>query len=272
MSASDFHDQGLPFDLAVLVKRRQALRVLSSAGAAALLTACGDAPSIAQSPDGATCVAHPYETAGPFPADGSNTAHGTLANVLDNSGIVRGDIRSDIAQGPETNAPGTRLDLTLMLADVNQACAPLAGYALYLWHCDADGRYSIYQTQTHDYLRGVGVADEDGIVKFTTIYPGCYRGRSPHFHFEVYPSLEKSTDYKNRILTSQLALPDAVCQQVYDASRVYETSRDNFTVSSLARDFLFSDNSEVELEAQTVSLDGDPKTGYRGRVTIGVAA
>src|SRR6185369_5639030 len=113
------------------------------------------------------------ETAGPYPADGSNAN----LNALALSGIVRSDIRSSIA-GATGVAAGVALTVRLALVNTNGSCADLAGYAVYLWHCDRDGQYSLYSAGVtgENYLRGVQVSDSDGMVSFTTIFPGCYSG------------------------------------------------------------------------------------------------
>jgi protocatechuate 3,4-dioxygenase beta subunit len=270
------HDLGLQHDLAA-IGRRRALAWLGSVGLVAALGACGDSPFfdraeadvIGTAADGSQCVAHPRETAGPYPADGSNNAHGTLANVLDKSGIIRDDMRPSLDPAHPV-ATGTPLALTLQLVDVGRACAPMPGYAIYLWHCDAAGRYSIYDLPEASYLRAVGVTDNAGKITFTTIFPGCYRGRFPHMHFEVYPSLDKADDYKNRILTSQLAMPDALCGATYKANPVYGESIANFADSPLGRDGIFANNTPRQLAAQTPELTGDPTAGYRGSVVIGL--
>jgi protocatechuate 3,4-dioxygenase beta subunit len=219
---------------------------------------------------GVECIADPKETEGPFPADGSNRAHGTLANVLKDSGIIRADMRRNLGGGAETAAPGAPLEVSATLVNVASACAPLKGYAVYLWHCDAAGRYSIYDLPEANYLRAVGESDADGKVRFTTIVPGCYAGRYPHIHFEVYPSLAKATDYRNRILTSQLAMPADLCRQVYGSDPNYKTSPENFAKFPLDSDGIFANNTPKQLAAQTVSVSGGLAAGYRGEVTIGV--
>lgn len=275
----DDHDLGLPHDLGVLIQRRRVLAWLGAAGAAAVVGACGDGPvfgraeaeSVGAAADGSQCVAHPRETAGPYPADGSNRAHGTLANVLDKSGIVRADMRASLVAGQPV-AAGTPLELTLKLVDVGGGCVPVAGHAIYLWHCDAAGRYSIYDLPDASYLRAVGVTGADGTVTFTTVFPGCYRGRYPHMHFEIYPSLAKATSYENRVLTSQLAMPEAACEAVYKTGGAYAESVGNYAASPLVGDGIFADNTSRQLAAQTPTLVEDGAGGYRGQVTIGLSA
>jgi len=273
----DAHDLGLPHDLQ-MIGRRRALAWLGAVGAAGLLGACGDNPIFDRAeadvagtgPDGSQCVAHPRETAGPYPADGSNRAHGTLANVLGDSGIVRADMRPSL-DPKQPVAEGTPLELTLELVDVANGCAPLQGYAIYLWHCDAAGRYSIYDLADVSYLRAVGVTDTAGRVTFRSIVPGCYRGRFPHMHFEVYPRLAAATSYANRILTSQLAIPEHVCRSVYGAVAAYGPSIANFADSPLDRDGIFANNTPLQLAAQTPAVTGDVASGFRGTVRIGLA-
>jgi protocatechuate 3,4-dioxygenase beta subunit len=228
-----------------------------------------EAEVIGKSANGSECVAHPRETAGPFPADGSNRAHGTLANVLSDSGIVRQDMRTNLGNSGKA-ADGVALTLTVNLVDVGRSCAPLQDHAVYLWHCDAAGKYSIYELREATYLRAVSVSDARGQATFTTIVPGCYMGRFPHIHVEVYPSLGKATDYRNRVLTSQLAIPADVCKAVYNSAPAYKASIAAFARSPLERDGIFMDNTAKQLAAQTLAMTKEPDGSYRGSVTIGL--
>ena len=107
----------------------------------------------------------PEETAGPFPGDGSNGP-----NILAESDVVRSDIRSSFGSST-TVAEGVPLTIQLTVQDAE--CAPLAGAAVYVWHCDRDGNYSMYSDAAADenYLRGVQEAADDGTLSFTTIFP-----------------------------------------------------------------------------------------------------
>lgn len=210
------------------------------------------------------CVSEiPQETAGPYPADGSNASNQNL-NVLTRSGIVRSDIRSSTSG---TTAAGVPLTIVLNLVDSNSNCAPLAGYAVYIWHCDREGKYSLYSTgiTDQDYLRGVQASDSSGMVSFTSIFPACYSGRWPHIHFEIYPSLAQATGPSNLIHTSQLALPKATCDTVY-ATTGYSASVQNLARVSLASDNVFSDGYSTQLATVT----GDVTNGYTAQLTVGV--
>ena len=142
----------------------------------------------------------PEETAGPYPGDGSNGV-----NVLSESGIVRSDLTSSFGSASGV-AEGVPVTVNLKVYDLNGTdVTPLAGAAVYLWHCTNDGNYSLYSEAVADenFLRGVQETDADGNVTFTTIFPGCYSGRWPHMHFEVYESLDSATTYTNKLRTSQ---------------------------------------------------------------------
>ncbi|GAP37061.1 intradiol ring-cleavage dioxygenase [Piscinibacter sakaiensis] len=217
-----------------------------------------------------SCIADPQETAGPYPADGTNTASGSTSDVLTAAGIVRSDIRSSFL-GSTNIAQGVPVVLTLTLVDTNASCAPLAGYAIYLWHCDRAGNYSLYTAASESYLRGVQVSDSAGQVTFTTIFPGCYAGRWPHIHFEVFASQAAATTGRNAVLISQLALPSAVCSAVYPAATGYSASVGNFAGVSLSGDNVFGDNTAAQLAAMTPSFSGSVSDGYTASATIGIA-
>ena len=94
------------------------------------------------------------------------------------------------------------------VVNVDNGCKPLTGAAVYVWHCDQDGNYSMYGSATEaNYLRGVQEVDANGVASFTSIFPACYSGRWPHVHFEVYPSVSDATNATNKLATSQIALP-----------------------------------------------------------------
>lgn len=200
----------------------------------------------------------PTETAGPYPGDGSNGP-----DVLDMSGVERSDIRSSIGGG--ATAEGVQITLKLTIIDIANGNTPFTGAAVYVWHCDAEGNYSMYGDGIEDetYLRGVQVADKDGIVTFTSIMPGCYSGRWPHIHFEVFPDKNSITDATNNVLTSQLAIPEDVAGQVY-ALTGYTGSAANLSKITLATDNVFSDGADQQVAAVT----GDANSGYTVSIDV----
>lgn len=292
------HGHGLADDLPLLdaqIARRRALKWFAGAGTAALVTGCGgsgsDGGSVAvvsgtatptptptatatatptPTATASTCLVDPTETNGPYPADGTNTSSGTTSNALTASGIVRSDIRSSFL-GTNTVATGVKLTLTLTVVNVNATCAPLAGYAVYIWACDRQGHYSLYTVAAESYLRGIQVTDASGQVTFTMIVPGCYDGRWPHIHFEVFSSLSTATSGRYAALVSQLAMPAAVCSAVYADTATYSASATNFARVSLASDNVFGDNSAAQLAQQIPTLTGSVAAGYTGTAVIGLA-
>jgi protocatechuate 3,4-dioxygenase beta subunit len=249
------HDRGLAFDLNTIMARRRALQLFAGVGLAGLLAACGDSGGGTTSTAGAGSTAAgasatpiPEETAGPYPGNGSNGV-----NVLTQSGIVRGDIRSSFGSS-STVAEGVPLDIAFTVTDAATG-RPLSGAAVYVWHCDRVGNYSLYSPDAvnENYLRGVQTVGSDGRVSFTSIFPGAYAGRWPHIHFEVYPSVDEATAAGSPSATSQIALPEDACQAAY-ATAGYEQSVTNLAQTSLATDVVFGDGWEHELGTITGSV------------------
>jgi len=274
------HDQGLSHDLPRLVRRglgrRGMLGLVGGVGVAAVAGCAGEdstsssgstsgrpsppsgggpgggpggigAESDVQVADGEI----PEETSGPFPGDGSNGP-----NVLTESGVVRSDITTSFGSASGV-AEGVPLTLRFKVYDLaGDDATPLAGAALYAWHCDRGGNYSMYDGDAADenYLRGVQEADDDGWLEFTTIFPACYAGRWPHVHFEVYESIDAATSATQKLRTSQLALPQDVCEEVY-ATEGYEESVTNLAGVSLDSDGIFSDGYSLQMAKVTGSVD-----------------
>lgn len=138
------------------------------------------------------CILTPETTAGPFYLDPHL-------------------VRSAIDEG----RPGVPLALTLQV--VRADCAPVAGARVDVWHCDAAGNYSGFAAQGSDrtastrgetFLRGTQFSDAGGVVRFQTIYPGWYRGRTVHIHQRIF--LDDRT-----VLTSQVFFPEAASAAVF---------------------------------------------------------
>ncbi len=267
-------DQGLQFDIGTLLSRRGLLGLLGGGAAMAALTACGATTEVAASaatptPTAATATAAagalteiPDETAGPYPGDGSNGA-----DVLEQSGVVRSDIRSSFGSSTRT-APGVPMTLELTMVDMANGNVPMVDAAVYVWHCDRDGNYSMYSNGVtgENYLRGVQVTDAQGVVRYTSIFPACYSGRWPHIHFEVYPDQASIIDATKAVCTSQVALPKEVCDTVY-ATTGYSQSVKNLASLSLKSDNVFGDDGG---EHQLATVSGDVTSGYTVRLTVGV--
>lgn len=299
------HGAGLADDLPRLaqqmVARRRALSLFGGAGLATLLAGCGgsDSGTVSSSSTSSTsttttstgttstgttttgtttttttttssCIADPAETAGPYPADGTNSSSGSTNDVLTATGVVRSDIRASFISSL-TVATGVQVTITLTLVNAANSCSPLSGYAIYLWHCDQSGNYSLYGAPSESYLRGVQVTDSNGQVTFTTIFPACYDGRWPHMHFEIFKSLSVATTGKNATLTSQLAMPTAICTTVYNGASGYSSSVTNFAKVSLSSDGVFGDDTTAQIAQMTPTMTGSVSTGYVATAIIGVS-
>lgn len=292
------HDKGLEFDLNTMLSRRRTLGLVLGAGVAASLAACSQAEggsststssaagsgttAASAAPTAATatsasatptaqvtralaeCTANsvdtPEETGGPYPADGSNGP-----DVLTASGVVRQDIVSSFGAST-TKAEGIPLTVTLTLLDNAQGCKPLAGAAVYVWHATRDGKYSLYDQglENENFLRGVQEADANGQLSFTTIFPGAYNGRWPHIHFEVFESMSNATAAGQILRTSQIAMTEASCNEVY-ASAGYESSQQNFPKTPLARDMVFGDDGGIH---QLASTAGSVSAGFTAALNV----
>jgi protocatechuate 3,4-dioxygenase beta subunit len=220
------------------LSRRQAFAGLGSVTMGALIAACDDdddqpKASSSSSSDrksdfdrGAHCTQTAELTEGPFYFEVDK---------------VRSDIRED-----RTGAP---LHLGIRVRSAPK-CDPMKDAVVDVWHCDAEGSYS---EPGETYLRGLQVTDSDGIVEFTTIYPGWYPGRTVHIHAKVH--LDKRT-----VLTTQLYFDDQVSASVYvDDPYPGESNRDGFN----STDPLYRKALELTLSRQ--------RQGYRGLITLDVA-
>jgi protocatechuate 3,4-dioxygenase beta subunit len=240
----DETDRGLVYDLGTLDRRRM-LQLLGFGGiSAGMFVIAGCTPGAGTSPS----------ASGP--------------DVLDQSGVVRQDIRSSFGSST-TTAQGVPLTIQLTIQDATD-CVPIAGAAVYLWHCDRDGNYSLYSqaAANENYLRGVQEADADGVVTFESIFPACYSGRWPHVHFEVYPSLDMATNENNKIATSQIALPKDICDQVY-ATDGYGQSVQTLSQVSLATDMVFRDDGAAH---QLGTISGSVADGLQVALVVPVGA
>lgn len=283
----DEDHRGLIYDIRTLIDRRRMLGIFGGIAATTLLAACAPAASETsgspagtpgapaqggpgEGPGGAAPGSDdgdllegevPNETAGPYPADGSNGV-----NVLDDSGIVRSDIRSSFGSS-RTTAQGVPLEIVLTVRDASTGKA-LAGAGVYLWHCDRAGDYSLYSdgAKNENYLRGVQQTDDTGTVRFSSIYPACYSGRWPHIHFEVYQDVATAVATGPIVKTSQIALPEETNEKVY-ATSGYERSVRNAAQVSLTADTVFGDDGGI---LQLATMTGSVAQGYTAALSIAI--
>jgi protocatechuate 3,4-dioxygenase beta subunit len=203
--------------------------------------------------DGSTsgsCTATSSETAGPYP-------------TITPSSYVR----SNIVDGQS----GVPLTIKITIKNTNNSCAALSGALVDIWHCTAVGYYSEYTdtpgggyatvdyTASH-FLRGRQTTDSDGLVTFTSIFPGWYSPRAPHIHAHIYNSAGTS------LLVTQIAFPTDVCNTVYTTATDYKAHGTQDTANTA--DMVFSDSLTTELSTVT----GSVSAGYVLTHTIYVSA
>lgn len=188
------------------------------------------------------CEVSPNETRGPFP-------------IKSPSELMRANIVAD--------RQGIALLINLKIQSQGEACSPIPGVQVDIWHCDAAGHYSEYggvRLQEKDYtkvsfLRGRQTADENGEVSFISIFPGWYPGRAPHLHVDILKN-------DKILLSTQIAFPEESTAEVY-ASRGYHGKED----TPNSEDGVFW-NSLAGNMADAVT--GSPQDGYTLRKVITV--
>ncbi|KAH9120531.1 hypothetical protein AeMF1_007352, partial [Aphanomyces euteiches] len=115
------------------------------------------------------CVLEPEVTQGPYYVKGE---------------LIRNDVRE--------SQPGIDLFADIQVIDIN-TCEPVSALYLDFWHCNSTGVYAFVVANGNGdssdltninatFLRGLAPTDEDGIVHFTTKFPGYYTSRATHIH------------------------------------------------------------------------------------------
>jgi protocatechuate 3,4-dioxygenase beta subunit len=233
-----------------LLCRREAL-TLAGLGLTGALGARASGVLGAQGAEAATsCVLSPEVTEGPY--------------WIDNN-LTRRDITED--------RPGLPLELVLTVQNA-KTCSPIKGADVEIWHCDAGGVYSGYEggsagapggqhatpTDSDRYLRGHQEADAEGRVRFLTIYPGWYRGRTPHIHLKVHVG-------GSVVHTGQLFFDEKTTAAVYRRSPYQSHGQPD---TSHAEDSIYAQAGRSRATLKLGRRSHNRK-GYRGTITLGVA-
>lgn len=240
-------------------KRRDALGFIGSSIVVSLL-GCSRRPSASAEPSETlsqtsastagqpACTVRPQQTEGPYFVD---------------EGLNRSDIRADPATGAVKS--GVPLTLQFRVSEVGaNACMPLAGAIVDVWHCDAAGAYSDVadrsaNTLGQKFLRGSQTTNAVGAAEFTTIYPGWYPGRTVHIHFKIRGNTAANQGYE---FTSQLYFDDALSDRIYTQTP-YSTRGDRTTRNQ--NDGIFRNGGDQLMLSLTQNGEG-----YTGRFEIGL--
>jgi len=249
-----------------VLSRREVLALMGAGSVAVVVAACAPGSSASGSPSAAaTSVAGATSPSASTAAVASSLPSCVVVPELTegpyyvNENLDRTDIRIDTSDGSVSEGAVLTLDWVVSQVDGN-ACIPLEGVLVDVWHCDALGNYSdVGSEQGHDYLRGYQHTDANGKATITTIYPGWYQGRAVHIHFKIRTDPEASAGFE---FTSQLFFDDDLSRQVF-SSGVY--AQKGAQDMSNEQDGIFNQSGGATL--LSVTQDGD---GYRATFPIAV--
>ena len=214
----------------------------ASGGATASALATATAVAVASSLP--SCVVVPELTEGPYYV---------------NENLDRSDIRIDTSDGSVSDGAVLTLDWVVSQVDGN-ACIPLEGVLVDVWHCDATGNYSdVGSEQGHDYLRGYQHTDASGKARIVTVYPGWYQGRAVHIHFKIRTDASATSGFE---FTSQLFFDDAFSDEVYTTGAY--AAKGKHDVQNV-NDQIYDQSQGMTL--LDVTKDGD---GYRATFEVAI--
>ncbi|TDZ74427.1 hypothetical protein CTRI78_v000810 [Colletotrichum trifolii] len=248
--------------------RRSAKRNVDSAGTGHNLTSSHagidtSSPSADIFGSNHTCILNPEGEIGPFWVKGEH-------------------IRSDLRDAE----PGVDVVLDGQFIDV-KTCEPITDIYWDLWNCNATGVYSGVQESSNGngddssnldktFLRGVQKADADGVVQFTTKFPGHYAGRATHHHMVAW--LDATARPQNNTLTSSHAAHigqlfwDQDLVEAVEALHPYNTNAVAVTLN--ADDHVVADelgaNADSDPFFQYAYLGDGVEDGLFGWITIGI--
>jgi protocatechuate 3,4-dioxygenase beta subunit len=252
-----------------VLSRREVLALMGAGTVAVAVAACAPGSSVSGSPSSAASAGASAATA---PTASTAAVASSLPSCVVvpeltegpyyvNENLDRSDIRIDTADGSVSEGAVLTLDWVVSQVDGN-ACIPLEGVLVDVWHCDALGNYSdVGSEQGHDYLRGYQHTDASGKATIVTVYPGWYQGRAVHIHFKIRTDAAAASGLE---FTSQLFFDDALSAQVY-ASGVYASKGTPDQLN--ASDGIYQQSQGLTL--LDVAKDGD---GYKATFEIAIQA
>lgn len=199
----------------------------------------------------------------PYPMERVCGPEQSLARVWVNTGLVRRDITRGF-NGLSGTAAGAPLDLRMELRSISNG-QTLSRHAVYVWHADASGQYSVFGKPDTNYLRGIGVTDINGRVTYSTVFPGTYRGRIPHIHFEVYRNLDTLHIGAKPIIRSRILFSDAATQSIYLGSSCYADSLERYRQLNFERPVTDPQRDDRSVQVANITAAGIDK--FRASLT-----
>lgn len=219
------------------LNRRDVLKTVGGAGLAAVFGAraleyLGDD---AEAATVSTCLLTPEATEGPYWVD-------------------RALSRRNVTEGK------AGLPVVIRFTVLNaKTCKPIKNADVEIWHCDALGNYSAVNGATTRYLRGHQRSNPSGKAEFLTIFPGWYRGRTPHIHMKVSVG-------GNEVHTGQVFFNEKITTTVYKQAPYRSRGQSD---TPHASDNIYSQAGGSRAELKLTRRTGGLR-GYVGTIATGV--
>ncbi|KAG2835563.1 hypothetical protein PC129_g3321 [Phytophthora cactorum] len=206
------------------------------------------------------CVLEPEVTEGPYYVSGEF-------------------IRQDVTEGQQ----GIRLYAEMQFVDVN-TCEPVDDLYVDFWHCNATGVYSgVVANGNGDIsdasninntaFRGLSPTDEDGLVSFTSVFPGHYTGRATHIHIlgTYNGTVLKNNTYSGGVgaHVGQLFFDQDLISKV-EATGAYATNTQELTLN--ANDNIYSESAATGFDPimEYTLLGASVEDGIFAWISVGV--
>ena len=136
-----------------------------------------------------------------------------------------------------------------------------------------------HPTDALTFLRGIQVTDDDGAVRFLTVFPGFYQGRTNHIHFKVRlaghvdarqgsHAISRTFEAGHTSHTGQIFFPEQVTaglmrQEPYVKHTIHR-------VASHEDDVFLKQKGSVSVADMGLATGDDPSSGFIARLIVAV--
>ncbi|GKV96939.1 intradiol ring-cleavage dioxygenase [Pectobacterium aroidearum] len=190
-------------------------------------------------------------------------------------------LRRDITE----SQPGIPLLLKIKVID-GVSCEPVDNILVDIWHCNARGKYSgwsfispdkeattdevgtVNRTDSTSFFRGIQPTDQNGVVRFTTIFPGFYAGRATHIHVAIRRPSKNPLEKEHFAFVGQLYFPEDLCRVVYN-NEPY-SPRDITRVTNTEDEYFTKMNGAQSLLTVNKINEGDFNDGFTGEIILSI--